>query len=1390
MKKIGILVFLVAAAGSAMAGKIPFGPRCDIALNNARSMAAGDINNDGYMDLLGASISMLSNSIACWLSVDGSGTNWTGISVWTNAPQNVRLADMDGDGDLDSVAIVPGSKTIFWSENVDGTGSNWVPHYVTTNWAEGYDLCVADMDGDSHQDVIAYNYSAGRIDVWLNVDGSGLNWTSTMVTTGFSSPTSLDAADIDRDGDMDIVGTSRSKATVSWFENVNGNGTNWVEHVVSSALNYVQSASVADINNDGLPDIVAAGQTPDIVRAFINVDGSGTNWQATYIDSSAMMDPSEVFTCDLDRDGDIDVLCASEAAGDLVWYDNPLSEGGGAWTEYSVDLSFSGVRRIGAADMNGDGNTDYLAAGEGANKVSWFPNRTMTKTGGFTTAGEVRTNFTDAYSCRAADFDGDGDVDVVGSAMLVSPELMWAENLDGHGEEWAYHDISSGLFTSVRSLRVADINRDGRNDVLATSFSQGEVRWWSNADRTGTNLVAIPVATNVAGASFAACADMNRDGHLDVVAVGLWTNLIAWWQNTDGTGTAWTRRDVAVMLTPLCAQPLDINRDGRMDIAAVSYTAPSNDICWWQNLDGTGLSWSKHVIEEDFTSAWYLDGADMDGDGDMDIYACSYGSAGISWWENMDGQGTSWTRQVIDSSFAGCRYVQAYDLDQDGDLDMAGVAATDNTLCWWENVDGMATTWTRHDISTAYAGASCLHLMDIDQDGMADMVTTAINADRLDWWQNRSGQYSLLVTSIAPDSVESMTSSGVFKVTLTHGGRAAQTNYQEWASLAMRLGSDEGAPLLAAQMDDLFNRVIIYLDDGSGTFDPAVDTAIWTANYPSVSFPFNDSALFISLPDGQNDFWVAAGTSKVYFVELAMRPDAHTAYPNRFVPTLLTGRGGSLVEEHLYDSPLRCRDWEDVPTGTGLHTWAKGDVGISKVAQTNGIYCGGTVTYTIAVTNFSAPVASGVVVTDSLPIGLSMTTPSPVGRMPGNVLRLHLDESPISNLTVLADTSGYTNHGIFRNLYSMNSSTTGKYNGGLANGVDRFIDLGNPDALNFEGEITLAAWIQPANTNAKSIFAHGADFPSNPALYFGLFQGRYLIGVISGATEYVSYRPASDDVGAWTHVAAIFDGDYWRIYHNGTLAHAQAATLGSVILDAPWSVGALRHASYTNEFFNGKLDEAMIFNRALSGQEIHDIYMASGPYATMSGSTRPVASIGALPSGTVATMSYSVQIASNRVGDVTNRVLQMPNSSFVDTNAANDLALAVAHIPDDYDQDGMYDPWEYVHQFSPTNPADAIIDSDGDRVLNVDEYIADTNPHASNSFFHITAVTNRPAYHVTFLSSAQRVYSLQKGQDLVGEVWSNVPGQVNQSGTGTAMILSDTNTLSRFNLHRVRVTLP
>lgn len=173
-----------------------------------------------------------------------------------------------------------------------------------------------------------------------------------------------------------------------------------------------------------------------------------------------------------------------------------------------------------------------------------------------------------------------------------------------------------------------------------------------------------------------------------------------------------------------------------------------------------------------------------------------------------------------------------------------------------------------------------------------------------------------------------------------------------------------------------------------------------------------------------------------------------------------------------------------------------------------------------------------------------------------------------------------------------------------------YISFGNPDALNFSGEITLSAWIRPDRDDQgiRNILAHTHQQNPNRAVYLRVWNGRYQVGSWTETGDHLATANiAEGDVGSgeWVHLAGTYDGQTWRLYRNGQQIALNNNSVGAVRVDQDWTVGAFGDGS--RQFFDGGIDEPRIFSFGLNAEEIVQLMNSTHPCETSStpGSAEP-----------------------------------------------------------------------------------------------------------------------------------------------------------------------------------------
>jgi len=233
------------------------------------------------------------------------------VDLTAVSPRDVAAADADGDGDIDIFAACSsgGERHYLWT-NTNGDGSAWVRSEIVTTGNANQVVSAHDIDGDGDVDAVVTRGGSDRVD-WARNNGDG-TWTSIAIggPTGFDKPRGAEAADLDGDGDLDVVATAFGSDTLSWFENTAGDGSAWTRVDLSTAIDGARAVTLADLDGDGDVDIAAGAQVDDDLLWFENTNGDATAWTQNALDA-AFDAPNSLEAVDVDADGDVDLVAVS-----------------------------------------------------------------------------------------------------------------------------------------------------------------------------------------------------------------------------------------------------------------------------------------------------------------------------------------------------------------------------------------------------------------------------------------------------------------------------------------------------------------------------------------------------------------------------------------------------------------------------------------------------------------------------------------------------------------------------------------------------------------------------------------------------------------------------------------------------------------------------------------------------------------------------------------------------------------------------------------------------------------------------------------------------------------------------------------------------------------------
>lgn len=235
-----------------------------------------------------------------------------------------------------------------------------------------------------------------------------------------------------------------------------------------------------------------------------------------------------------------------------------------------------------------------------------------------------------------------------------------------------------------------------------------------------------PIATGAIGILGVTAADVDGDGHLDVLSALRDNDTIAWYRN-DGNQN-FTARTVGIADGATSVDTADVDGDGDLDVLSAS--SDDNKINWYEN-DGN-QNFTQRTISSAARYAYCVTTADVDNDGDLDVLSASISDDKVAWYENDGHQ--NFTARSISTVADGACWVAAADIDSDGDIDVVSASLNDGKDVWYEN-DG-SQNFTAHTLVTNAFGVHSVSAVDFDGDGDLDIVTSSDINRKLGWYEN------------------------------------------------------------------------------------------------------------------------------------------------------------------------------------------------------------------------------------------------------------------------------------------------------------------------------------------------------------------------------------------------------------------------------------------------------------------------------------------------------------------------------------------------------------------------------------------------------------------------------------------------------------------------------
>lgn len=452
-----------------------------ITSNSPTAMVVSDFNADGFNDL--AVVNASSNTVEFYInSQDGIGTmaRNDGLTYPVgNGPSALKCVDMNKDGIKDLV-VLNATDSTFMVLYLDATGATQLASNPTAISSAPTGFVVDDFNGDGNVDVVVTAPGSPNGQIQFIPGQSNLSFD--FVTSSFAgnAPVHAVVADFDNDGKTDAAVLTGSKIYL-----LKGTGKGTYTSFTPSSLDTGDSGSVfveaVDLRKNGKKDLLVVKSSTNRVRVFL---GRGDGTFAAGTDFAVGRGPKALVIQDFDRDGNLDFATVNNLGNSVTVY---YGDGTGAFPRsqsFALNTNPNPVA-IAAADLNQDGLVDLVTSNADGTISVLFGSATT----GFVLPAVVYslTGAGELSGIVAADFNNDTKIDV---AVSDSAGIVWILKNTGNGVLDAANAAQIGLSSGIKGLVQADVNGDGRVDLITPYVS--------------TNQYAVILASSSAGASTAA----------------------------------------------------------------------------------------------------------------------------------------------------------------------------------------------------------------------------------------------------------------------------------------------------------------------------------------------------------------------------------------------------------------------------------------------------------------------------------------------------------------------------------------------------------------------------------------------------------------------------------------------------------------------------------------------------------------------------------------------------------------------------------------------------------------------------------------------------------------------------------------------------------------------